>query len=40
MQIANEELGAKSQLLKKKNQQLEAERDELLAKVSEFKPHA
>ena len=36
MQIANEEL---AQLLKEKNQQLDAERDELLAKVSEFKLH-
>ena len=41
MQIANEELqlAAEAQLLKEKNQELEAERDELLAKVSELKPY-
>ena len=39
LQIANKELAAEAQLLKEINQQLEDERAELLAKVSEFKPH-
>ena len=39
MQIANKELAAESLLFRQKCQQLEDERDDLLAKLREYKPH-